>query len=126
YPSSKASLRSRLRYAIRIIEQEDRHFFIRRESHIDCTVLALGGRIPVDLAGRLGDSMNGGAVRVLDRERITPDNDGDAVKRITVPRRRFAGLQDKALDQRRSAAAYRFVDHARALCRRIQVALIVT
>jgi hypothetical protein len=104
-----------LRHRIWPAEQEDGDLLVRLLPHVYGAVNALGGLLPFHLSRRDLDAMALAAIAILDQENIPTEDNGDALKRVAMPRHRLARSQAQPAHQGGSVLEKDFVGHR--ICR---------
>lgn len=101
----------RLVGGVGVIEEEDGDLLVRDGADVDAAVDAVGGFVPVHLAGRGADTMGRCAVPVLDLNRLAAEDDRNAVVGVPVPGQGLARFKTEPADQRRGAVMENLFEH---------------
>jgi hypothetical protein len=86
------SFRSRLRYSLWSVQEEDRYFLVDGGADVHRTMLAIGWRIPVRLASANFQSSGFSPITILNSQRLAANNYGYTMKRVDMPGCGFARL----------------------------------
>jgi hypothetical protein len=104
-----------LRHGVWPVEQEDGDLLVRLLAHVHGAVKALRRLLPSHLSRRDLDAMALAAIAILDQEDVATQDNGDALKRVAMPRHRLARSQAQPAHQGGFVLEKDFVGHR--ICR---------